>query len=171
MKKKLTAMLMSPLLLMGLMTTNASAGTATYPPVPPHGTPPSVLNICNAFGGNARAWSQGDPVSMEFWMRSANGRDSLMFQPDGNFVLYRDNKSVWNSHTANTGGNWYLSAQTDCNIVIYNGGHALWNTGTWQFKSTVRQIYLPGDGTWEVGEWNCCYSGVFDEYWGSEYNP
>ena len=56
----------------------------------------------------------------------------LVFQGDGNLVLYtHSNYALWASGTANQGGA-YAVMQGDGNLVIYRwDGSALWSTGTW----------------------------------------
>lgn len=60
-------------------------------------------------------------------LQSANGRNQLIYQPDGNLVLYGANKAVlWNSHTQSTPPG-QLVMQSDGNLVIYDAsGAARW---------------------------------------------
>jgi hypothetical protein len=61
---------------------------------------------------------------------SANGRVKLVFQGDGNLVLYEGSRALWNTGTTNRGA--HLAAmQTDGNLVVYRPGQALWDSGTW----------------------------------------
>lgn len=65
----------------------------------------------------------------------------LVFQADGNLVLYKKgNQVVWNSVTYNKGAVRAVF-QADGNLVIYNAqGVALWNTGTSVGENAFLQI-------------------------------
>jgi hypothetical protein len=69
----------------------------------------------------------------------------LVFQADGNLVLYtHSNSAVWWSGTQNEGAG-YATMQTDGNLVVYRwDGTALWSTGTWGNPYAV--TYLQNDG-------------------------
>ncbi|MEU7426384.1 hypothetical protein [Streptomyces sp. NPDC040750] len=62
---------------------------------------------------------------------SGNGRTVLRVQSDGNFVLYKDNRPVWQAP------NVYPKAdravfQDDGNFVVYDrNGNPVWAAGTW----------------------------------------
>ena len=59
------------------------------------------------------------------------GSYKLVFQGDGNLVVYGANDSVkWASYSQNQGGDTAVM-QTDGNLVIYANGRALWNSGTY----------------------------------------
>lgn len=65
------------------------------------------------------------------WVRSPNGGYRLIYQGDGNLVLYNTttNAAVWWTSTTGTPGQFIL--QTDGNLVIYNPANtAIWNTAT-----------------------------------------
>ncbi|WP_335936572.1 hypothetical protein [Streptomyces sp. PTD5-9] len=62
---------------------------------------------------------------------SGNGRAVLRVQEDGNFVLYKDSRPVWQAPGAYPNGD-HAVMQTDGNFVLYDrGGRALWASGTW----------------------------------------
>ncbi|MDH6126399.1 hypothetical protein [Kitasatospora sp. GP82] len=62
---------------------------------------------------------------------SGNGRTVLRVQEDGNFVLYKDGRPVWQAPGAYPNGNCAVM-QEDGNFVLYDrGGHPLWASGTW----------------------------------------
>ncbi|MFF9347094.1 hypothetical protein [Streptomyces sp. NPDC014734] len=62
---------------------------------------------------------------------SGNGRAILRVQEDGNFVLYKDNRPVWQAPGAYPNGD-HAVMQEDGNFVLYNrGGQPLWASGTW----------------------------------------
>lgn len=65
-------------------------------------------------------------------LTSSNGRYRLVYQVDGNLVLYNDvdRTAPWSSGTANTNAGQAVM-QADGNFVIYDGQVAgLWSTGT-----------------------------------------
>ncbi|MBF0110770.1 MAG: hypothetical protein HQL76_16510 [Magnetococcales bacterium] len=84
---------------------------------------------------------------------SANERYILIFQNDGNLVLYDRTlkRPIWNSNTANKGGN-YLIMQTDGNLVIRKAlSHSVplvWETNT--DGRTGSFLLLPPDGNLTV---------------------
>ena len=63
---------------------------------------------------------------------SANGRFRLLFQTDGNLVLYDDveRSAPWSSNTAGISAG-HVIMQTDGNLVVYDAqGRDHWSTGT-----------------------------------------
>jgi hypothetical protein len=102
----------------------------------------------------------GDSVS------SSDGRFWLMYQGDGNLVLYRWNwVSLWSSGTSGSSAG-QVDMQSDGNLVIYNaGGGVPWHAGTYgnggaylvvqDDGNTV--IYAAGGSPalWSTG--TCCY--------------
>ncbi|GAA1903787.1 hypothetical protein GCM10009716_12170 [Streptomyces sodiiphilus] len=63
---------------------------------------------------------------------SGNGRAILRMQQDGNFVLYKDGRPVWQAPNAWSRGNCAVF-QTDGNFVVYDGaGSPVWASGTWR---------------------------------------
>jgi PAN domain len=88
----------------------------------------------------------------------------LVFQSDGNLVLYtHSNAPVWASGTQNSGAA-YAVMQGDGNLVLYTwGGRAVWSTGTYghPYARTALQddgnlvVYTGGAAIWAsntVGE-------------------
>jgi hypothetical protein len=67
------------------------------------------------------------------------------YQPDGNLVLYDNNKNpIWAS---GTGGytHTHLHMQTDGNLVLYNGSSAVWHSNTsinYQLSLKIHDKYL-----------------------------
>ena len=61
---------------------------------------------------------------------SENSFCYLVFQKDGNLVLYKteDNKAIWSTSTHNKGKRCTL--QSDGNLVVYDDNKALWSSGT-----------------------------------------
>jgi Ricin-type beta-trefoil lectin domain-like len=63
-------------------------------------------------------------------LKAANGTHVLVYQTDGNLVVYRNGVAVWHSHT-NGQSAGLVPMQGDGNLVIYNAAHqAIWATGT-----------------------------------------
>lgn len=61
---------------------------------------------------------------------TANRKNRLVFQPDGNLVLYSENRAVWSSGTYGRPVD-SLVMQSDGNLVMYGvTGSPIWNTGT-----------------------------------------
>ena len=95
---------------------------------------------------------------------SSNGKFTLVFQTDGNLVVYRrDTKTgklfdpLWSSKTAgNNGARCFL--QEDGNLVIYTKDmkKALWNTRT--HGKTKAELYISDDGEVSI------YSGLTGSY-------
>ncbi|MEV0160227.1 D-mannose binding lectin [Nonomuraea fuscirosea] len=62
-------------------------------------------------------------------VRSSNGEYVLQQQKDGNLVLYRGTKPLWNSQTGDSPGA-FAAMQEDGNLVVYRGRTALWASNT-----------------------------------------
>ncbi|MFF9506599.1 hypothetical protein ACF1BU_04210 [Streptomyces sp. NPDC014724] len=63
---------------------------------------------------------------------SGNGRAILRVQQDGNFVLYKDGRPVWQAPGAYPNGD-HAVMQEDGNFVLYDrGGKPLWASDTWR---------------------------------------
>lgn len=68
-----------------------------------------------------RTWKPGETV-----LQSTNGVYSMIFQTDGNLVLYRNGNEVkWTSNTANKEATG-LRFQKDGNLVVFNEKDVLW---------------------------------------------
>ena len=103
----------------------------------------AVQNCFNHTGGTYAAWTshQGYTYAPGGWcMRQpGSGRGRMVFQPDGNLVIYNDATSnnppnpafniSWASGS-NGKGATRLVFQTDGNVVIYKGSTPLWASGT-----------------------------------------
>jgi hypothetical protein len=91
--------------------------TTGLPPMQPEKSSDFLLN-----GGQSLAL--GQQINFGSYM--------LVFQTDGNLVIYGPNSSVvWASYTQNRGATTAIM-QTDGNFVIYDANStALWNTGTY----------------------------------------
>ncbi len=74
----------------------------------------------------------GEVLNPDQSISSANGQYYLVYQADGNLVLYRirDGSPLWASNTAGRSGQVCIM-QTDGNLVIYDGNaHPLWASNT-----------------------------------------
>src|SRR3569833_4339467 len=68
---------------------------------------------------------------------AGNGRAILRLQEDGNFVLYKEGRPVWQAPHS-WGRGVYAVFQEDGNLVVYGGGGApVWASSTWH-----RGVYL-----------------------------
>lgn len=96
----------------------------------PTGTPicPAVPTPTNkVYTERLSAGQQLNPGDI---LKSANGAHQLVYQTDGNLVIYRNGAAVWHSHT-NGQAAGFCAMQGDGNLVIYKpGGVAIWSTGT-----------------------------------------
>lgn len=64
----------------------------------------------------------------ELW--STDHRTHVVFQTDGNLVLYKDGKASWQAGTYGRGAD-RIAFQTDGHIVVYAGSSPLWASGYW----------------------------------------
>lgn len=78
-------------------------------------------------------------------LETADRRYRLLFQQDGNLVLYSSaNRALWSSNTHSTDA-MYTTLQDDGNFVIYDsGGRPLWNTIT--FGNPGARLIIQQDG-------------------------
>jgi hypothetical protein len=86
------------------------------------------LNFVLAKDGNILLYDQGRLV----WQANSGGQGGaqLVFQADGNLVLYSvNNATVWSSNTPGNNGA-ILVLQADGNVTISSQGRTLWQTGT-----------------------------------------
>ena len=75
---------------------------------------------------------------------SPNERYQLLFQQDGNLVLYdleNNQKILWQTNTGNQNGQCALM-QTDCNFVIYTGGGGSAGSAIWDSKTSDDSGYI-----------------------------
>uniref|UniRef100_A0A6Q2ZIK0 Bulb-type lectin domain-containing protein n=1 Tax=Esox lucius TaxID=8010 RepID=A0A6Q2ZIK0_ESOLU len=63
------------------------------------------------------------------YLLSNNRKSKAIFQDDGNFVVYTNDKAVWASNTANTAA-LQVIMQGDGNLVIYTNQSPIWSSKT-----------------------------------------
>lgn len=100
---------------------NNTVNNNTSSGVPYTSTPADILS---ATTGNTN-------FEMSKFYYSPDRNYFIVFQNDGNLVIYRDKGRVpvWNSETNGRGGNRCV-LQKDGNLVIYSNDGAIWKTGT-----------------------------------------
>ena len=60
---------------------------------------------------------------------SKNKRARLVFQTDGNVVLYGDGRPLWDTRSVGRGGRLFVNQATDGNLVLYGAGNAvIWSS-------------------------------------------
>ncbi|MEE1928538.1 hypothetical protein V1J52_10090 [Streptomyces sp. TRM 70351] len=75
---------------------------------------------------------RGTRICRNMALTSGNGRTLLRLQEDGNLVVYRDGRPVWQAPGAWSRGDC-LVFQDDGNFVLYDsGGTAVWHANTWR---------------------------------------
>jgi hypothetical protein len=87
-----------------------------------------------AMGTRARGgdtMSAGGALYAGSQLTSASGQYTLLYQDDGNLVIYGpDGSAIWSTGT-NTSNLGEVDMQGDGNFVVYDaGGIAVWSTGT-----------------------------------------
>lgn len=89
-------------------------------------SPPGVYCLSrNLSHHSTNLWCVGKKVSQKT-------NDDIVFQKDGNLVVYRSHKAIWSSGTGGHPGA-RLVLQSDGNLVIYaTNGKALWQTHTYR---------------------------------------
>jgi len=103
------------------VTSLTPAGTAAQDAEPAANARPARDNIITprATICKNQAWTSG------------NGRAILRLQEDGNFVLYKDGRPVWQAPDTWGRGNCAVF-QEDGNFVVYDSaGQPIWAAGTW----------------------------------------
>lgn len=87
----------------------------------------------------------GPGTILEVQKKYYAGDYCLVFQQDGNLVVYRGDVAVWNSATDGSGAVQAVM-QTDGNFVLYDAsGRAVWNTGTGGNAGAFAQIQSNGN--------------------------
>ncbi len=89
---------------------------------------------------------------------SPDGRFNLVYQADGNVVLYSPAGALWSSNTYGATSD-RLTMQSDGNLVLYNGYIGVWSTGTPGRSNPYLTIQNDGNAviytstgvTWQAG--------------------
>jgi hypothetical protein len=104
--------------------------------------------------------SQGQPAANhvyplgQFCLTSGDGHHKVVYQGDGNLVIYHDGRATWSSRTAGHGAGEFIF-QWDFNLVIYSKTmHALWSSGTHDTLPVGGCCRCRTTGTW------CFTSGI-----------
>jgi len=112
----------------------------------------ALLILCTALVvfGHATVYASdmlypGEELKKGDNLTSANNRYQLIFQRDGNLVLYGPrNRALWSSNTQGRPVEKCIM-QTDGNLVLYlPGGQAIWNSKTYRFPGSF--LWLQNDG-------------------------
>jgi hypothetical protein len=80
--------------------------------------------------GSASADVSTGPLTLTADQHLDSARAVLYMQYDGNLVLYKDNRAVWDTGTQGSGPESYMAFQDDGNLVVYWRRFALWNSHT-----------------------------------------
>jgi hypothetical protein len=144
-------------------------GLDNYQSPPPAFTPLSSQNMARAMSVSMSLGNKLSPNATLLpgqYLLTANGQYKLIYQTDGNLVLYRtsDNYPLWSSGTAGQPAGRCVM-QTDGNLVIYRPDNVpIWNTGTWEAKYNGSHLELSEAGDllvlspaskvwWQSGTW------------------
>lgn len=91
--------------------------------------------------------SAGHQFFANDFLLSANKRFKMIFQADGNLVIYDlgdSNRAIWASNTMNSGA-FTAVMQADGNFVLYDiNRRAVWSTGTW--TSNAKTLIMQDNG-------------------------
>jgi hypothetical protein len=105
-------------------------------------------NRVNSYARNNVGTQIASPTRLNAgdYIKSPDGRYTLVMQDDGNLVLYSaDTASIWNSGTAGQPGS-YAVMQNDGNLVVYNSGNVpLWWSGTWGNGASTLKLQNDGN--------------------------
>ena len=95
----------------------------------------TCTNTCGTLSAN-QSLGKGQSLS------SCNGLARLIFQNDGNVVLYKyTGQALWNTGTYNRPDANRLVMQGDGNFVLYsNSNQAIWNSGTYRYPGAVLRV-------------------------------
>jgi cell division septation protein DedD len=128
--------------LTGITIATASQGTVGAAST----APPTVTTTTTT---TAASWMIPAQMAPGASVWSNNGQYWLVYQTDGNLVLYNVNRTpLWSSGTAGTSPG-HVNMQNDGNLVIYDGsGAPVWSSGTWG-NSAARAV-VQDDGNFVV---------------------
>lgn len=92
---------------------------------------PDGMQAVQTKSGYAYCWPTGAEIDQGYTYHSNNGRARLVFEYNGNLVLYSDYTWVGHSNThrrPNPPNKCYF--QEDGNLVLYRGGQPIWHSCT-----------------------------------------
>lgn len=113
-----------------------------------------VLGITNIYANYVvkMELSPGSTLQPDASIYSPNNKFKLIYQPDGNLVLYRlsDNFPLWSTGTAGQPAG-RCDMQADGNLVIYKpDGQAIWSSGTWGDPYAGSKLVLQDNGNLRI---------------------
>ncbi len=109
------------------------------------GTAPSWGGVGNAKFLGTDKLTSGQVMTTGQYILSDNAQYALLFQTDGNLVLYNNKSAIWNSHTAGSGAT-KLAMQSDGNLVLYTAGSKpVWNSQSAGHGSSYAVIQSDGN--------------------------
>ncbi|KAL7373196.1 hypothetical protein ABVT39_001077 [Epinephelus coioides] len=89
--------------------------------------------------------SKGEELGKGGSLESSNGKFKVIFQDDGNFVIYQGSEAIWSSDTHGT-YSVRVCMQEDCNLVIYSdNGKPRWCTETCRSDCSSCDLQLTDD--------------------------
>jgi hypothetical protein len=90
-------------------------------------------------------WTQGSSLGINEGWTSGNGRAILRLQEDGNLVLYKNSKAVWQApHAVNLGD--HARMQDDGNFVLYDRHkETVWASNTSAYPGAYLAIQDDGN--------------------------
>lgn len=115
-----------------------------------------VVGLINASGDgilfnggccNTNTLTSGMSLTEGQTITSQDGQYVLVYQGDGNFVLYRwsDGVPMWNSITEGTSAGTVIM-QSDGNLVVYDAGQSpVWNAGTYGHSGAYARLENGGN--------------------------
>ncbi|MBC7921020.1 MAG: hypothetical protein H7Z75_07990 [Ferruginibacter sp.] len=128
-------------------------------------TPQDNLALTNTYPRNRSILSAGEELRQGNFLRSPDGRFTLILQEDGNLVIYdASNRPLWASNTPGQPQITRCVMQADGNLVLYdNNGRPYWDSGTYQYPGSL--LVMQNDGNLviyrnDAPRWasnTCCY--------------
>ena len=95
--------------------------------------------------GGVSSWLVAGGFSLLPGHAIQSARAKLIFQTDGNLVVYDENDQArWSSRTNGRGGT-RADFQTDGNLVVYNGSTPLWASGTAGHPGSILAVQDDGN--------------------------
>ena len=110
---------------------------------------PGSVGSATYTGGDSMA--SASTMNTNYYLTSQNVQHALVFQTDGNLVLYNNGAALWSSNTGGQGGT-HLDMQADGNLVIYNSDRStwLWQSNTGGHLGANAYAKLQSDGNFVV---------------------